>query len=170
MATKSAPTVGALTVTKNLVSLGLVDVSDDIYSEAVDIDGGGLTDMADIEAFVLAYQAATNASIYKVVQTVEWEGTRDPTLATSAYRAQVESGINELFKYLADNKVYTGRLVAPVAALMSGNTDTVLNVAPFPALLSAYMTLLNAQGASFDIQSLQYTTRRERKNNKRTPA
>lgn len=171
MPTRTAPAVGALTVTKNIVSLNLVDVSDDTFSEALVLEGGGLTDMAEIQAWAVAYQAATNASLWKVTQIVEWEGTKDPTLATALFRASTESGVNFLFKDVGSLSIADGRLVAPLAAVMDGNLDIPLPAsALMAALTSAYMTLLNSGGSAYDIQSMQYTGRRERKNNPRKPA
>jgi len=162
--TRTAPTVGALTVTSNIVSLGLVDVSNDTFSESLTLPGGALTDMADIEAFAVDYQAASNASLWRVTQQVVWEGDRDPDNAVAAFRASVESGVNLLFKNITTLDTEDGRLVAPVAAAMQGNQDIPLLSDPvFVALIAEYLNLLSG----YNLSSAQYTGRRERRNNPR---
>lgn len=162
--TRTAPTVGALTVTSNVVSLGLVDVSNDTFSESLTLPGGALTDMADIEAWAVDYQAASNASLWRVTQQVVWEGDRDPDNAVAAFRSSVESGVNLLFKNIATLDTEDARLVAPVAAVMQGNQDIpLLSDALFVSLIAEYLNLL----AGYNLSSAQYTGRRERRNNPR---
>lgn len=160
--TRTAPTVGALTVAENIVSLGLIDVSGDTWSEALNLPGGALTDMADIQAWSAAYQATSNASLFRVTQTVVWEGARDPDNALALFRASAESGINLLFKNAA-LITETGRVIAPIDTIMQGNQDIPLLVAPLTALVTQYLNLL----AGFSLESMQYTGRRERRNNPR---
>lgn len=163
--TRTAPTVGALTVTENHVSVGVVDASGDSYSEGIKAVGGGLTDMAEIEALVAAYQPNTQGSVWRVEQTVVWEGQKDPDMAVAGFRGSTANGINMLFKNPAElNAVFTGRVVAPIETIMQGNQDIPLLVAPLPALVTAYLTLL---GAGYNLDSMQFTGRKERRNNPR---
>lgn len=163
--TRTAPTVGALTVTENLISLGLVDASGDLYSEPLKTTGGGLADMAEIEAYAAAYQSGSNASLYEVRHTAVWTGSINPTNALALFRASVSEGINI---GLRDTDVFNAtagqRLIAPVAATMVGNTDTPVYplVAPMDAITAAMITLL---GAGYSLETLQFTGRRERKGN-----
>lgn len=160
--TRTAPTVGALTVTENIISLGVVDASNDTFSEALNLGGGGLTDMADIEAWAVQYQANTNASLYRVTQQVVWEGARDSDNALALFRASSESGINLLFKNAA-LATQSGRVVAPISTIMQGNQDIPLLVSPLTLLVTQYLNLLTG----FTMESMQYTGRRERRNNPR---
>jgi hypothetical protein len=161
--TRTAPTVGALTVTENIVSLGLVDVSFDTWSESLNLPGGALTDMADIEAWAVDYQAASNASLYRVTQQVVWEGAKDASNALALFRASAESGVNMLYRN-ALLATETGRLVAPIDAVMQGNQDIpLLSAAQMTALIAEYINLLTG----YQLESAQYTGRRERRNNPR---
>lgn len=163
--TKTAPTVGALTVTENIIGVSLMDISGDTKSEAIKTTGGGLADMAEIEAWVVAYQAASHASLFEVRHTAVWRGSANPTNAESGIRPMVEQGINigfddtDLF-----NSATTQRLFAPVAAALVGNSDQIVvpPVVPISTLLAAYITLL---GAGYSAEFMQYTARRERSNN-----
>lgn len=165
--TRTAPVAGALTVTENLISFGVIDASGDIYNEPIKQAGGALTDMADIEAFAVDYQASTNASLFRIVQQVIWEGAMDADNAVVAYRANSESGINLLFRNVVASPAltFTGRLVAPIATVMQGNQDIPLLVSPLTLLVTEYINMM----PNFTLESMQYTGRRERKNNPRIP-
>lgn len=163
--TRTAPTVGALTVTSSSVSLNLIDASGDTHSEALSVAGDGLLDYAAAEALAVDYQAATNASLWKVTQTVEWEGAADSDNALALFRASVTNGINMLFKDPVAQLSETPRLVAPVASTMQGNQDIPLVTDPIlAALIAEYLTVL---GVSYSLDSVQFTGRRERRNNPR---
>lgn len=168
--TRTAPQVGALTVTENIVSLGLIDASGDKFSEGAKVIGGGLADMAEIEALAVAYQAGTQASLWEVRHTAVWTGSANPSNAEALFRGSIAEGINLGFR---DTDVFNAiahqRLVAPVAATMVGNTDTPVFplVAPMTALVNAYITLL---GAGYSLETMQFTGRRERRNNTRINA
>lgn len=165
MPTHTVPTVGALTVSENLVSVVGVDRSNDTYSESLKLEGGGLTDMADIEAFAAQYKANTQLSVFKVVQTVVWEGQKDPDNADLAFRAQAESGINLFFRnnVASPSLSFTGRVAAPIATIMQGAQDIPLLVSPLTLLVNQYLNLL----PDYALESMQYTGRKERKNNPR---
>jgi len=163
--TRTAPIIGALTVTENLISIRTVDASEDLHSEPIKVIGGGLADMAEIEALTAAYQAATQASVYEVAHTAVWTGSINPTNAQALFRGGVEDGINLGFN---DTDVFNSqfgfRLVAPVAATMVSNSDqpVVPIVTPMSELVAALITLA---GAGFSLETLQYTGRKDRKGN-----
>jgi len=165
MPTHTAPTVGALTVTENLISITGVDRSNDTYTEALKQAGGALTDMADIEAWVAQYKANTQLSVFRVVQSVVWEGAKDPDNADLAFRAQAENGINLLFRNntVTPPAAYSGRVAAPIATIMQGAQDIPLLVSPLTLLVAQYINML----PDYALESMQYTGRKERKNNPR---
>lgn len=165
MPTHTVPTVGALTVTENLISFGLVDASNDVYNEALKLPGGALTDMADIQAFAAQYKANTQMSMFRAVQMVIWEGVKDSDNADVAFRAQAENGINLTLRntVVTPPASFTGRVVAPIATIMQGNQDIPLLVSPLTLLVAQYINLL----PDYELESMQYTGRRERKNNPR---
>lgn len=163
--TRTAPTVGAITTTSSGATIHLIDASGDLHSETVYAVGDALADLAEVEALVVDYQAATQASVWKVTQTFVWEGDADPDNAEVGQRNSVKDGINLLFKNVALLKSQTPRLVAPVGATMQGNQD-------IPLLSSTEMTNLITQYlvaalAGYNLASAQYTERRERSNNPR---
>lgn len=162
--TRTAPTVGALTPTSSGASLNMVDASGDTFSSALYVAGDGYVDLAEVEALASAYQACSNGSLWKVTQTIEWEGEKDGDNALALYRGSVAEGINLLIKNPAMQLSETPRVIAPIDAIMQGNQDIPLLVAPLTALVSQYLTVL---GVGWSLDSMQFTGRRERRNNPR---
>lgn len=156
-------TATAVTGTPQAASatIHLIDASGDLYSENVAVATTAAA--ADVEGLVASYQAASNASVWKVTREQVWFGSADPDNAVAAYRASVAEGINFLFR---DAALLTRnmRLVAPIAAVMQGNQDIpLITAAELTALLTDYLTL----SSGYDLQTAQFTGRRERRNNPR---
>jgi len=162
--TRTAPVVSGAS-TMNTATLHAIDASGDLYTDSI-TTVAPLSDIA-MEAWIAAYQAATQASVYKVTNSIIWEGDADPANAEALYRGSVKDGINLLYKNLTTLKAATPRLVAPVAATMDGNLD-------IPDIDSALLVALDAAIAAlltgYDLQSAQFTERRERSNNPRIKA
>lgn len=155
------PTFPAVTgtATSTEVTLHLVDASGDLYTENLDV--AATAAVGDINGLATTYQAATNASLYKVTRTSIWQGSADPDNAVAAYRGTVAEGINMLFR---NATLFTRnlRLIAPIAAVMQGNQDIPLITADeMVDLLTDYLTL----SSGFNLETAQFTGRRERKNN-----
>lgn len=145
--------------TANLLTIHLIDASGDLWTESFQIDDG--EPAAEIQTFVTAYQAATNASVWNVTRLAEWRGDPDPNNAVAAYRAGIQNGINMLFRN-PDNFARDLRLVAPIAAVMQGNQDIpLLSATEATNLITAYLAIQ----PTFDLETAQYTARRERRNN-----
>jgi len=160
--TPTYPTVGALTATTNGATIHLVDASGDVKTDYL---AGGTNDLADVAAWATAYQACTQASIYKVSFLQEWEGEADPDNAEALFRGGISNGINLLFKDLAAATKQTPRVYAPVAAIMQGNQDIpLLSAGIMTTLLTQYLTML---GGAYFLDSAQFTGHRERSNNPR---
>lgn len=160
MATSTFPLVTG-TPTGASVTIHAVDASGDLWAENVDVAPTAAA--GDIQGLAESYQAASNASVYQVSRTSIWKGTADPDNATAAYRGSVESGVNMLFRN-ADNFTRALRLIAPIAAVMQGNQDIpLLTATEMTALITDYLTL----SSGFDLETAQYTGRRERRNNPR---
>lgn len=168
MATRTAPTVGALTITEQLVGVSMIDASEDVFSDSIKMPGGALVDMADVEAWVADYQPVTQASIFEVRMMQVWRGSANPTNADALFRGSIADGINIAYN---DTDVFGAvegiRVPAPIAAWLQGNSDVV--IVPLVGLPAAFNTetlnLLNSLGAGYSLESLQFTTRRERRNN-----
>jgi hypothetical protein len=156
--TRTAPAVTG-TATKRTISLGLVDASGDVYAEGEDVAVSAAA--GDIEGLAASYQAASNASLYRVTSTLIWEGAIDPDNAVAAYRGSVAEGINMLYRNAA-LLTRSQRLIAPIAAVMQGNQDIpLLTSDEMAALITDYLTL----SSGYDLELAQFTGRRERKNN-----
>lgn len=165
MATRTAPAVTGDPVSTT-ATLHLMDASGDTFTDAISNPGAPPTN-AEIQAWSVAYQAATQASLYAVTLTLNWVGDADPDNADVGQRNSVKDGINLLYKNLATLRSTTPRLVAPIAAVMQGNQDIpLLSAAQMVALITAELDLLT--GSS--LVSAQFTERRERSNNPRIKA
>ncbi len=162
--TRTAPTVDG-TPTSTVVTLHTIDASGDLYANSYKTTNQP-TD-ASVEALANAYQDVSNASLYKVSITVNYYNQPDPSQAVAAYRGSVANGINMLYADSIGN-TQTPRLIAPISDLFVQDTDTVLLPLPvaFSTLISAQNLLLGA--LNYNLVSLQYTERRERKNNPRS--
>lgn len=168
MATKTAPTVGALTITEQLVGVSMVDASEDVFSDSIKLPGGALLDMADVEAWVADYQPVTQASIFEVRMTQIWRGSVNPSNADAGYRGSIADGININYN---DTDVFGAslghRVPAPTAAWLENYSDIV--IVPLVGLPAAFnaetLNLINSLGGGYSLETLQFTTRRERRNN-----
>lgn len=161
MATRTAPTVGG-SPNNVTVSIGLIDASGDVYSDAYKFTA--VPSNAAIEAIVAAYQAASQASVYRVDVNSSYEGDADPDNADVGQRNSVKDGINLAYKNIATLKTQSPRLVAPIDAVMEGNQDIPLVTSTeLAALITAQLAALTG----YSLQTAQFTERRERKNNPR---
>lgn len=149
--------------TQSIASIGLIDASGDVFSDSIVKSGNFLA--SEVQTWATAYQAKSNASLYRISITQDWIGDADPDNALAEYRASVKNGINLLFKNLTTLKTQTPRLIAPVSSAMQGNQDIPL-LTDLAALITAYQTLL----VGYNLSSGQYTDRRERTNNPRIKA
>lgn len=164
MATRTAPAVtGAVTSVNS--TLHLVDASGDNYTD--NIVSLTAPTAAELEAWAAAYQGATQASLWKVSSMSIWEGDQDPDNADVGQRNSVKDGVNMLWKNLATLNSQNPRLIAPIAATMQGNQDIpLLTATEFTALITALQAILTG----YNLQSAQFTERRERSNNPRIKA
>lgn len=146
--------------TYRTITLQVIDASGD--KDAVGLLVPVAATAATIEAIVDAYQAATQSSVYGIIDSSFREGDADPDNADTLQRNSNKDGINLLFKDIATRVAAPVRVVAPVPAALQGNQD-------IPLLSSDELTNLIvavlAVKAGFDFQRAQFTERRERKNN-----
>ncbi len=161
MASPAVRTAPAITTPPNLVQLSirLIDASGDNWSESMYVPAT-MTDL-EIESLVANYQLSTQASVYQVEKSFQWSGEEDSDNADNGYRGSVAKGINLLFKDALTAQTSTPRVIAPVPAIMQGNQDIPLLVAP----LTALATDLLIANSPKTLNSIQFTGRRERNNN-----
>lgn len=158
--TRTAPNVSVASPNPIQTTLHLIDASGDLWTE--NLPYPATQTLADVEAFAAAYQAATQSSLYQVTQTNVWAGDPDPQNAVAGFRGSISDGVNLLWKDLTAGKTISPRLVAPIEAVMQGNQDIpLLSATEFTALIVAIGTLL----VSYNLESAQFTGRRERRNN-----
>jgi len=158
---RTAPAVSGTPALK-LVTLFLIDASGDLYAESFYTPGATLA--ATIETWAVDYQAATQASLYKIGVQDVYNGDADPDNALTLQRNSVKQGINLLMKNPTTLDTFTPRIVAPIPAILQGNQDIPLLSAA--ELTNVILTLL-ALSPGHQFQSGQYTERRERSNNPR---
>ena len=165
MATRTAPVVAIANINKVLTTLHVVDTSGDNQTDVLVTS----TQPADalVEAYANTYQLATQASLWKVSQSIEWVGDEDPNNADVGQRNSVKDGVNLLYSDLANIQSQTPRLVAPITAVMQGNQDIpLLTASQMTNLITATLAILTG----FNLDSAQFTERRERRNNPRIKA
>lgn len=163
MATRTAPATSVTPTTT--ATLHLIDVSGDLFTDAITMPA--VMTAANIDTLANAYQAASQLSLWKVSQTLEWIGDADPDNADVGQRNSVKDGVNMLWKNLTTLRTQTPRLAGPIGAVMQGNQDIpLLTATEMTALIAAYQTLLTG----FSLTAAQYTERRERSNNPRIKA
>jgi hypothetical protein len=162
---RTAPTVAIANINRSVTTVHCIDASGDLYTDALitpDLVSDGLA-----EAWVAAYQAATQASVYKVSQSIEYVGDADPNNAGTDQRNSIAEGNNLLFKNVNLSTSQTPRVVAPILATMQGNQDIpLLSSAELTNVINAVLAILSG----YALTSAQFTGRRERKNNPRINA
>lgn len=163
-AVRTAPTVDG---SPNQVTIGLsvVDASGDTYSDSIVLSSAPAD--ADIEAYVAAYQAVTQASVFEVRVESAYTGDADPDNADTLQRNSVKDGINLSWKDFTALKTQATRVVAPVPAVMQGNQDIpLLSFADMITYIAETGDILTA----YALQTAQFTERRERSNNQKIKA
>lgn len=159
--TRTAPAFTAA-ATYRIITLHLVDASNDAYTVAKDVPVAAVA--AAIETWAAAYAAASQASLWDISDLQGRSGNRLPSNADAGSRDSVETGINLSFRNGATRDSYTTRLVAPVPATMQGETDIPL---PDSDEIAAIRAAELALTSGYAFSTAQYTARRERKNNPR---
>lgn len=160
--TRTAPDVSVAAPSNVGSTLHLIDASGDQFTDFV--PSLAAPTVAQIEAWAAAYQAASNASLWGVTIAQQWEGDIDADNALALYRGSVKDGVNMLFKNVATLDTISPRLVAPVIEAMQGNQDIPLvSSDEMTDLITALLAILSG----YNLQSVQFTERRERSNNPR---
>lgn len=158
-AVRTAPAFTAAATYRG-ITMQLIDASGDKDSAGLLVPIAATA--ATIEAMAEAYQDATQASLYGIIDSLYREGDADPDNADTLQRNSNAEGINLLFKDIATRMTGPLRLVAPIPAVLQGNQDIPLLSA---TELSNLIVATLAVKPSFNFQRAQYTERRERKNN-----
>jgi len=162
--TKTAPALTG-TATGRAITIYMIDASGDKWAQRLIVALSAT--LAAINAWIVFYQAVTQASVYAVTDEVLWAGAEAASNATNDQRSGRENGINLGFLNASTRVLTDIRLIAPTTDVMLDDTDIpVVSQADLAALITASEGLLTP--AAF--KSAQYTTRRERRNNPRVSA
>ena len=156
MPTQTNPTVDITAASYKTLTIYLVDVTGDTATVNMRVDGAA-TDV-QINAFVNAYQAFTNASVHRVDVNYVFRGVLAPSNADTAQRAAVQQGFNFLYRdaNFVSNSI---RLHAPLDVLFQNNSDTPdLANTGFQTFSGAYIPVA---GNSPDLESISFTKRGE---------
>lgn len=146
--------------TERSFTIHMIDASGDTWTEKLIV---ALTaTYAAVQAWVVLYQATTQASVYSVTEENAWNGAADVGNATFLARSGVEQGINMSFFDPATSDLRPLRVVAPVTTVMEGTNDIPDTAS---TALSNLITGTIGLEPTYDFRSAQYTGRRERKNN-----
>lgn len=159
--TRTAPAATAA-ATARRITMRFIDASGDKGAEELYVPVAATA--ANIETYIAAYQAATQASIYEYDDTLIRDGDADPDNAGTDQRNSIAAGINMLFKNATTRATNNSRLVAPIEAVLQGNQDIpLLSATELSALIVAELAITTG----FTFREAQYTERRERKNNQK---
>ena len=150
------------TPTHRRITFHMIDVSGDVFADSFYVPAATLA--AEIETLAATYQAASQASMYDISDSGSYLGDADPDNAEVGQRNSVKDGINLLFKDAATLDTFTPRVVAPIPAIMQGNQDIPLLSA---TQLSNFILQMLVVKPAFNLDSAQFTERRERSNNPR---
>lgn len=159
MATRTSPAFTAAANDRQ-ISLLLIDASGDKWSENIRVPVAATA--ASIEAWAAAYAAATQASLYGIIDNQIRLGDADPDNADTDQRNSGAQGVNLSFKNLTTHLAQPTRLIAPIEAVMQGNQDIpLLSATEMAAVITTELAILTG----FTFQRAQYTDRTERRNN-----
>lgn len=160
--TRTAPTVAIADITSSRTSFHLVDASGD--SSVDSILTPDLVSDTLVETIAAAYQATTQASLWKVEQTIVYQGAFDTSNAGTDQRNSIAEGVNLLYKNIGTLSTQTLRALAPIEDVMQGNQDIPrLGTPGYSALILAQLAIMSG----YTHKSAQFTGRRERTNNPR---
>jgi len=151
---RTAPTVDGSGNVRNL-SIRMIDVSGD--KRAVAFELGLAVTAAEIEAFVAAYAAVTNALVYAVHDTQLYTS---PAIASGAVAAEENSVFDNIVILAKSNTNESDELFipAPERTLFVGDTDNP-DAAALAALIALWEPLLSGTKVAV---SARFTERREK--------
>lgn len=139
------------------LSLSMIDDSGDVRSVSNRVASDATP--AEIEAYVAALAASTNASIFKVTLSHVYDGDESPSDALSDMKsASVFDNIVALWSDTAAGRSENTFVPAPIIALFTGDTDNP-NPTSLSALNAAFAAI--AFGTAPVLKSLRYSERRE---------
>lgn len=163
MATGTWGNIGSTSPDAIVYRMSMIDASGDRWTE--DLITALAATLAAVQAWIVLYQAVTQASIWQVERAEIWGGAMDTSNATFLPRFEVKNGINLSFRNSTTAELIPLRVVAPDTDTMQGTTDIpVPNAGALADLITASPGVLFGTPA---FQTAQYTIHRERRGNPR---
>jgi len=159
--TKTAPALTG-TPTGRSVTLYMIDASGDKWAQKLVVALSAT--LAAINAWIVFYQAVTQASIYAVTDELLWAGAEDISNAQFGPRSSKADGINLGFVNNTTLVRTSLRLIAPIEDVMQDTLDIPI---PTQADLDDLITATEGLLTPAVFVDAQYTERRERRNNPR---
>jgi len=154
--TRTAPTVDGIAPSYLAVSVSFIDAVGDPRTVTIQAPAG--TAVADIEAYVNALQAASNASIWKVSVQEIYEGVESIANALAAVRESVDDSIVIHYKNAlrVSQRVYIPSFLDTLTLVGTENPDVT------DALFAAVnLTALDVLGGTYAAKTARVTERRE---------
>jgi len=152
--TRTAPTVGG-TPSYYLVSFTFLDESGDTRS--VTMRAPATVTDAQIETTAAALQAASNASIWKVSKSAEYEGALSASNALEDAYPSVYDNISIGFRNTSNGAQQTGYIPAPLTDIVDADSPVVSD-ALFTAVRAAFLAVV---GSGYAARFARFTERRE---------
>lgn len=161
--TRTAPTVNLGTPNRVTVSVRLMDWSGD--KRAVSLDVPATVTGAQIDAYVDALQALTNATIYEVSTNNKFTSVPIQANALQTSYQSVYDNVVLLMKDATQNKVQDAFLPAPILTLIDEGDVVDTSLVAYETWRDASVALV---AENYIASSVRFTERREK--NDSTPA
>lgn len=116
--TRTVPTIAA-GETGYLITMSWIDDNEGEYTNSF-IVKASVSD-AEIEALVATAQLASNASLFRVETTTQWEGSKNASNALSAVHESVEDKLRYSLKAVATKGYTHAYIPAPLEVLIGDN-------------------------------------------------
>lgn len=154
MATRTAPTVNG-TPTYKTISVTLYDYTGDQRTDTYQVDADASD--VEIEAFVAALQAVTNATIWRVTVGQVYNSTGDSANATEAVWENAKDNVVLLMK-TATNDAIDFYIPSPINAMFLEGTE---NIDPSNVALGALMTAILPFKSAYSFVSARFSHRKQ---------
>ena len=160
MASGTWGNIGTTPADRQVFKMSMIDASGDRWTE--DLIAALAATLVAVQAWIVAYQSITQASIWQVTREEIWGGAMDTANADFGARFEVKNGINLSFRDAVTEVLDPIRVVAPETTVMQAATDIPTpNISP----LADFITATIGINPDYAFQTAQYTIHRERRGN-----
>lgn len=156
--TSTIPTILA-GETSYLITISWIDDNEKEYSDSFRTKAAVST--AEIQAFVDASQAASNASSWKVEVATVWEGTKNAFSAASAVHESVADKVRLSYKDISTGAYAQAYIPAPLEVLVGDNGIVDITQATYIAWKASLDALVQSTFTALNTAFVQYSGRNE---------